>query len=74
MNIGVLVGCLANTIGEESQRVARPLNNIIFEDARNMLTKYQAFKEWMILLLTKSLYSFKKHKTTTTSKTAFLYH
>ena len=48
MNIGILIGCPANTLGAESQRVARPLNRNIYEDARNLLAKYQMFKEWMI--------------------------
>ena len=48
MNIGLLIGCLANTLRAESQKVARPLNSSIFEDARNLLAKYQMLKEWII--------------------------
>ena len=48
LNIGVLIGCLANTLGAEFQIVARPLNNDIFMDARSVLVKYQTFKEWII--------------------------
>ena len=47
MNIGILIGCLANTLGAEAQRVSRPLNSNIYEDARNLLAEYQMFKEWM---------------------------
>ena len=48
LNIGVLIGCLANTLGAESRGVAKPLNNDIYEDVRNLLAKYQTFKAWII--------------------------
>ena len=51
LNFGVVLGCLASTLADEALDVMRPLSQNMYEDVRALLPKYQALKEYFLLLV-----------------------
>ena len=45
LNIGILIGSLANTLGSECREITDQLDKNVFEAAKALLLKYRALKE-----------------------------